>query len=137
MAADTLLVGGVDLATLVVLEDLSEIFAAPPSAQDPIAIPGRAGEVFVAGVAAAYDMVVPVTVERDTHDEMRAAVAYLGTLLDSRSAALELVRRSDDAGDESCSGLSRDMWEVSNLGDLGTRIVLTLRNLDGGWTAVP
>lgn len=140
--ADTLLVNSTDLAGLVVMEDLSDIFAAPPSAQEPIAIPGRAGELFVAGVAAAYDMVVPVTIERDTHAEMRAAMATLTALLDSKTAPLTLTRRSDTLVggvpgvlDESCAGLSRDAWEVTGLGGLGVRIVLTLRNLDGTWTA--
>lgn len=141
--ADTLLIGATDLASILVLEDLSEIFAKPPTNQNPIAIPGRAGELFTAGVPSAYDMLLPVTIERDTHVEMRAAVTAFVALLDSTSTPLTLVRRSDiivgdepAVLDESCSAICRDAWEVSGLGDLATRIVVTLRNLDGGWAAV-
>lgn len=143
MAADTLLAGATDLATVAILEDLSDIFAKGPTKQDPIDIPGRAGLVFVAGVPDGYTMNVPMVIARATHAEVMTALAGLRATLDTTAAALTLVRRSTvlvaevpTTLDESCSSTVSAEWETEFLGSLAVRVVIPFQNLDGDWTAV-
>jgi hypothetical protein len=141
MAWDTLLVNGTNLADLAVIEDLSDAMGQPPIADLHIKIPGRAGAVFVAAPYEAHSFNVPMVILGDNRGDVNADLTTLRTLLDSRTAALLVTRRStrDIAGvdynvSEYCNAVVTSSWEVDYLGATAARVVVTMQNIDGAWT---
>jgi hypothetical protein len=141
MAWDSVLVNGTDLATIGVLEDLSEVMGHPPIADLHIEIPGRAGAVFVAAPYESHRFSLPIVILGDNRGDVNAQLAALRTLLDSRTAALLVTRRStQDIGgtdynvSEYCDAVVTGDWEVDYLGATAARVTVTMQNIDGAWT---
>lgn len=134
---DTCLVNGTDLETIGWVETFDGLSSEPPTDQDPIVIPGRAGAVFVAGQWAAYTFPVPVTVTGATVGEVNTKLDALTALVDSRAAALTVTRQrtvgvaqtSQTAECVQVSGL-QPQW----IGHTAARVEVMFQNLSGAWT---
>ena len=136
-----------DYATIV--EDFAGVHASAPLRGANHVIPGRAGELWVPKVPAAYGFTVGVTVlpvdpvDGSDPADWEAAVAAWATnwralldLLDSTLVPLTLTRVvATTAGTVSETCLAEVVGSVapSMIGPAASRAVIDFLNLDGGW----
>ncbi|MGB8019788.1 MAG: hypothetical protein WCF04_01005 [Candidatus Nanopelagicales bacterium] len=137
MAADTILIEGTDLATIATIEDMSGVLAAAPTSGDPIAIPGRAGAIFVVGEREAYSFDVPLALLGDTRGEQLTALASLEALLDTRDLPITVTRRitrGTTQVDEAALCIVASGWQPKTAGRSAIRVVVSMMNIEGEWT---
>ena len=139
MAWETVLVDGVDLATIATIEDMAGVMASAPTSGEPITIPGREGAIFVPGEYESYSFDVPLAILGDTRGEQNANLATLLALVDTRAAPVTVTRRIVVATSNvahSCSCVVTGTIQPNNAGRRALRMVVSFQNLDGVWESV-
>lgn len=136
---DTILIDGVDLATLGVIEDMSGVMATAPLDTEPISIPGRGGAVFVESERSGYAFDVPLVIVGASRGEVTDALEDLATMLDTRSLPVTVTRRLTvgvaETSDQALCVVTSPL-QPSYRGANAARVTVTFYNLDGGWTPV-
>lgn len=137
MAYDDLLIGGTSLKTIGHIASFDGIFSDGPLRGSNVTIPGRAGDVHVPKVRAAYVFAVPMVLLGDWGD-INSKIDALRTLLDSSTAPLVMTRKRSLTGagtsEQTASGDYVDGLEPGLVGMSAGRVLINLTNLDGGWT---
>lgn len=136
---DTVLIDGVDLATLGVIEDMSGVMATAPLDTEPISIPGRGGAVFVETEYSGYAFDVPLAIVGASRGEVNDTLQALATMLDTRSLPVTVTRRLtvgiDETSDQALCVMTSPL-QPSYRGAIAARVTISLYNIDGGWTPV-
>lgn len=134
-----LLVGATSLRTFGNIASFDDVLRDPPRRGGNLDYPGVAGAVFVAKVAAAYVMTVPLTISTATDAAMHDQLDDLRALLACDTAPLTLTRvRTTGSGvvSETCQADCPNGVQPALAVGTFARLALELVNLDGAWTPV-
>ena len=130
----TVSIDGTDLSSYGVIEDMSGVMTHPPLNNEPLAIPGRAGALFVEAQYAGYSFDVPLVVTGDSREDVDSALDSVLALLDTRTTPVT-VTRTRGTTSESAECVVLGPITVQYLGRRECRVLLSFYNLEGSWTA--
>lgn len=136
MAGETILVGGTNLSATAHITNWDDILSGPPTRADIIALDFTPGAQAQVGQPAAYDMIVPLVMAADDHDQAVADALALQALAGTVTTITRTIRTPTGLVSTTCQGLItnavRTTWNLDFRSIV--RVTLIITNLDGGWS---